>query len=149
MDCPKCGGPMWDNRASKKSPKMPDYKCKDKENCDGVIWPPRETKTPTPKAAFGPREPKWTWGQLSVFYERALKIASKHTTALTPKALPADVIAAAATIFIAATREGVKPIAGAKPEPKPEPKPAPKPEPDFSDFPEALTEDEDGSGLPF
>lgn len=41
MDCPKCGGPMWDNRESKKNPKQPDFKCKDKDNCDGVIWPPR------------------------------------------------------------------------------------------------------------
>jgi len=36
--CPKCGGPMWDNRQGKKNPKAPDYKCKDK-GCDGAIWP--------------------------------------------------------------------------------------------------------------
>src|SRR5690349_7402634 len=34
--CPKCGGEMWDNRASKRNPKAPDFKCKDK-GCDGVI----------------------------------------------------------------------------------------------------------------
>jgi diadenosine tetraphosphatase ApaH/serine/threonine PP2A family protein phosphatase len=38
--CPKCGGPMWDNRLSKRSPKAPDYKCRDRQ-CDGVIWPPK------------------------------------------------------------------------------------------------------------
>jgi hypothetical protein len=32
---------MWDNREKKTNPKAPDFKCKDKENCDGVIWPPR------------------------------------------------------------------------------------------------------------
>lgn len=32
---------MWDNRGKKTNPKAPDFKCKDKENCDGVIWPPR------------------------------------------------------------------------------------------------------------
>jgi len=32
MNCPKCGGEMWDNTTSKKNPKAPDYKCKDK-NC--------------------------------------------------------------------------------------------------------------------
>ena len=37
--CPKCGGEMWDNRASKRNPRAPDFKCK---TCDGVIWPPRE-----------------------------------------------------------------------------------------------------------
>jgi hypothetical protein len=42
-DCPKCQGPMWDNRAGKRNPKAPDFKCKDRE-CDGVIWPPRDAK---------------------------------------------------------------------------------------------------------
>ncbi len=39
--CPKCAGQMWDNRAGKRNPKAPDYKCKT-DGCDGVIWPPRE-----------------------------------------------------------------------------------------------------------
>jgi hypothetical protein len=38
-NCPKCQGPMWDNRAGKRNPKAPDFKCKDRQ-CDGVIWPP-------------------------------------------------------------------------------------------------------------
>jgi hypothetical protein len=38
--CPKCGGRMWDNRATKRNPRAPDYKCRDR-SCDGVIWPPR------------------------------------------------------------------------------------------------------------
>jgi hypothetical protein len=36
--CPKCAGRMWDNRLSKRNPKAPDYKCRDR-SCDGVIWP--------------------------------------------------------------------------------------------------------------
>lgn len=36
---------MWDNRDSKKNPKAPDYKCRDK-SCDGVIWPPRNGAAP-------------------------------------------------------------------------------------------------------
>jgi hypothetical protein len=43
--CPKCTGEMWDNRASKRNPRAPDFKCKDK-SCDGVIWPPREAGAP-------------------------------------------------------------------------------------------------------
>lgn len=35
--CPKCGGDMWDNRTTKRSPKAPDFKCKDKA-CDGAVW---------------------------------------------------------------------------------------------------------------
>ena len=38
--CPKCGGRMWDNRLSKRNPKAPDFKCRDR-SCDGVIWPGR------------------------------------------------------------------------------------------------------------
>lgn len=36
-DCPDCGGPMWDNRGSKKNPKQPDFKCKDGD-CNKAIW---------------------------------------------------------------------------------------------------------------
>ena len=43
--CPVCGGKMWDNRPKKASgamnAKAPDFKCKDKTGCEGVIWPPR------------------------------------------------------------------------------------------------------------
>jgi hypothetical protein len=38
--CPRCGGKVWDNRLSKRNPKAPDFKCRDR-SCDGVIWPPR------------------------------------------------------------------------------------------------------------
>ena len=38
--CPKCGGRMWDNRLSKRNPKAPDFKCRNR-SCDGVIWPPK------------------------------------------------------------------------------------------------------------
>ena len=44
--CPKCAGSVWDNRAKKASgeisAKSPDFKCKDRENCDGAIWPPKQ-----------------------------------------------------------------------------------------------------------
>jgi hypothetical protein len=39
--CPKCGGRVWDNRLTKKNPKAPDYKCRNR-SCDGVIWPSKE-----------------------------------------------------------------------------------------------------------
>jgi hypothetical protein len=38
--CPKCGGRMWDNRLSKRNPKAPDFKCRNR-SCDGVVWPPK------------------------------------------------------------------------------------------------------------
>jgi sRNA-binding protein len=36
-DCPTCGGRMWDNRLTKRNPKAPDFKCRDR-SCDGVVW---------------------------------------------------------------------------------------------------------------
>ena len=36
--CPKCGGPMWDNRDSKRNPRAPDFRCRNRM-CDGVLWP--------------------------------------------------------------------------------------------------------------
>ena len=38
--CPKCGGPMWDNRPTKRNPNAPDFRCKNR-SCDAVIWPTR------------------------------------------------------------------------------------------------------------
>jgi hypothetical protein len=49
QSCPKCGGRMWDNRLTKRNPKAPDYKCRDR-SCDGVIWPPKGEKAEPAKA---------------------------------------------------------------------------------------------------
>jgi hypothetical protein len=48
--CPKCGGRVWDNRLTKRNPKAPDYKCRDR-SCDGVIWPPKGEPAKVEKAA--------------------------------------------------------------------------------------------------
>jgi hypothetical protein len=56
--CPKCGGRMWDNRATKRNPRAPDYKCRDR-SCDGVIWPARPAAngaaSSAPPRATGPQ----------------------------------------------------------------------------------------------
>lgn len=36
--CPKCGGAMWDNRADKRNPRAPDFRCR-KRDCNGRLWP--------------------------------------------------------------------------------------------------------------
>jgi hypothetical protein len=41
--CPKCGGRMWDNRLTKRNPRAPDFKCRDR-SCDGVIWPSNQSE---------------------------------------------------------------------------------------------------------
>lgn len=38
VQCPKCGGQMWDNMDGKRNPKAPDYACKDKQNCGAGVW---------------------------------------------------------------------------------------------------------------
>lgn len=42
--CPVCGGRMWDNRATKRNPRAPDFKCRDR-SCDGVVWPLKPAAT--------------------------------------------------------------------------------------------------------
>lgn len=43
---------MWDNRTTKKNPKQPDYRCRDR-GCDGVIWPPKGAQ---PVLAYNPAD---------------------------------------------------------------------------------------------
>lgn len=48
VTCPKCGGRMYDNRATKRNPRAPDYKCQNR-SCDGVIWPAKEAAGAVPQ----------------------------------------------------------------------------------------------------
>jgi hypothetical protein len=58
--CPVCGGPMWDDRESKRNPRAPDFKCRNKPRerggpgCEGVIWPARDG-SPSPYPPPAPR----------------------------------------------------------------------------------------------
>jgi hypothetical protein len=132
--CPECGEKVWDNRESKKNPKAPDFKCRDKK-CDGAIWPDdaawgREgtawSKTAAPaKTAAGPGlnpaqesadagDPVFGVSDGDIeFYmtiiadvgARWSKIADEQQ--YPPNLLPtaADVQSAAATIFISKQRQ--------------------------------------------
>lgn len=57
--CPKCGGRMWDNRLSKRNPKAPDYKCRNR-SCDGVLWPPKPGQARTNRAGRDEAEGPFT-----------------------------------------------------------------------------------------
>jgi hypothetical protein len=58
--CPICGGAMWDDRTSKRNPRAPDFKCRNKPRerggagCEGVIWPARDGSA-SPYPAGAPR----------------------------------------------------------------------------------------------
>lgn len=123
-ECPKCGGELWDNRPKKRSgemkPNAPDFACKDKENCGWLQWPPKDKKVV--KQAGGPgmpaespsstRQARWTWPTLSETYLQSLLIARKQVvglaTSLKLEVRLEDILSAAATVFIAASRDGVK-----------------------------------------
>lgn len=49
-ECPKCRGPVWDNRAKKASGswKGPTYSCKDKEKCKWAEWGSGKSEAPPP-----------------------------------------------------------------------------------------------------
>ena len=49
--CPDCGGGMWDNREDKRSPRAPDFKCRDRD-CGKAIW-----LTPRPSSPAAPVAP--------------------------------------------------------------------------------------------
>ena len=60
QSCPKCGGKTWDNRLTKRNPKAPDFKCRDR-SCDGVVWPSRDGErapAPAEPAAAGSAAPR-------------------------------------------------------------------------------------------
>ena len=129
--CPKCGGRMWDNRQSKRNPKAPDFKCRDR-GCDGVLWPGQHKAAVqifTPRAQDdGPAEPYATQreaGQGSTgpagteaaapqrlsLRSRYLDLTDFVLSEVRPKyqeagvpCTDATVAAIAATLFIAASR---------------------------------------------
>jgi hypothetical protein len=57
--CPKRGGRLWDNRLTKRNPKAPDYKCRDR-SCDGVIWPPKPGKNENAERGEKPAVAKYS-----------------------------------------------------------------------------------------
>ncbi len=107
MKCPKCSGEMWDNRTTKKSPKQPDYACKNREGCGHAIWPPKDKPAGT-AAAPKPVVPIET---LSSEYGTLLRSVAKRLSEI-GNDLPAhmkptfaDAQAVAATIFIQHRRQ--------------------------------------------
>jgi hypothetical protein len=112
MTCPNCNGEVWDNTEKVATGwRGPLKKCK--AECGFIIWPP---KTVAKKAAGvfvgGKREPQWTWPSLAETYHQSLLIARKQVLALSAAtkipAVMADILSAGATVFICATRDGIK-----------------------------------------
>jgi hypothetical protein len=122
---------MWDNRQSKRNPKAPDFKCRDRR-CDGVLWPgqhkvavpifmpraqadgPAEPYATEHKAGQGSTRPTGTEGpapQRVLLRSRYLDVTDFVLSEVRPKyqdagvpCTDATVAAIAATLFIAACR---------------------------------------------
>lgn len=115
--CPQCGGEVWDNtKRPKKNPKAPDAACKDKENCQWAGWLPKASE------AGGSARPTYTWDELGKVYQRCRLVADRVWKGSAVEKDPTALVAATATLFIAAKDSGLK-VEAPKPEPKPEPPP--------------------------
>ncbi len=112
MQCPDCGGAMWDNRETKKG-KQPDYKCKNRD-CSKAVWLEKKGAGSGPATSgASPRSPR----ALGPLYYECMAFARKACVhEFGDLVTPADVIAATATLFIQAVRDGA-PICAAKPAP--------------------------------
>jgi len=112
---------MWDNRMSKRNPKAPDFKCRNR-SCDGVLWPGQQ------RAAFPVSEPpqlavvsstaeassgsdETTSSVLSTLRRKYLDVTDFVLDSVRPKyeqrgleCRPDTVAAIAATLYIAETR---------------------------------------------
>jgi hypothetical protein len=102
--CPKCGGAMWDNRASKTKTTQPDYKCKDKA-CDGVIWPPKDAPAPEQTRQLA-RQSEGVLAQVTMdprllMAAKAIQLMSGKNEDGTPKI--SDEMAIAAALYQAGT----------------------------------------------
>lgn len=125
--CPKCQGPLWDNRLTKRNPKAPDYKCRD-ATCDGCIWPPkgaRPAAAPAQQAkqaytagpaipAIDAEHPEQAWERLDKLFsvhdlclDHAISVSAKKLDASDVGSSPESIAAIAATLFIAAKDKGI------------------------------------------
>ena len=145
--CSVCGGALWDNRGRKKNPKGPDWTCKNEDCKDDNgykqgFWLKRhgngQAGNARPGGGSAAAAPKWSWGSLSKTYHRCLEIATREVRAAAEVYkvgfTTADVLQATATLFIAASRDGMK----ADP---------PQQQP-LEERPQQL-DDDDGDDLPF
>lgn len=115
MDCPNCGGPAYDNREKVANGwRGPIAKCKDQDGCGWTKWPPRNKGRQggagngnrghgASGSGAGPRQSR----PLTPLYVACLQDAKGAVTHVLGKdAAPELIVNAAATLFIAASRDG-------------------------------------------
>ena len=150
--CQKCGSELWDNRAQLKTPKSPQFKCKN-QDCGEAYWikgakpaAPKQTPQAAPvKAPVGPVN----WSQVQRDYYAAVYCAIHglaKAAGCAVKDVPFEAVqAGAATILIQLEKQGhrIGTLAPKPPTPKP---PKPPTAEELAEVPEALQATDD---LPF
>lgn len=80
MQCPKCGGTeFWDNRLTKKNPRGPDYRCKQRE-CGGAVW-----LTPKGGGAAAARPPQYEIGDPGPYVSPAPQVSAPPAPPVQPQ----------------------------------------------------------------
>lgn len=133
MNCPKCDGAMYDNRADKASGKRkastPDFKCRDRE-CDGVIWPPKGGAASSAGSGSATATAAGTRALGGVFAESIDYSKAMLTHFFTEENLSIELIMATATTLFqsaASTGQPIRPPKFVAPPPAPAPPPPPPP----------------------
>ena len=98
---------MWDNRADKKNPKSPDFKCKDKD-CGHAIWPSKKNGSPVAQPSAGvkdtppPSDPVDLVKLYDASFKHVMKLVTEQNTQSDPPVVFTDAAVASltATLFI-------------------------------------------------
>lgn len=93
VKCPRCGGRTWDNRATKKNPKAPDYKCRDNQCVDpksGMVTAIWEKDVAGPRMPQPSSRPVATSGKEPYSGGPALPYETESETGAPPVANKAD-----------------------------------------------------------
>lgn len=143
--CPECNGGVWDETKGrgKRSPKAPDCRCKDKDNCGWAGWYAEGAK-PQRGANGGQRQPQqYAWAKL---LKLSVQYVQKEITPLFGgKCTPEMEKEMATTLFIAASKERGDIFAKATAETPAEALPLPRPIPP----PRRAEYDDTSDDLPF
>lgn len=129
MQCPDCGGAMYDNRETKRSPKQPDFKCKDKDGCGKAVWVKKkeDSRAASNGATVSGRALGPLYNECLVFAKAALQHHFGKDVAVM------DILAGTATLFSQAAATGGV-VRKAKEKPKPAPPPPPPPQEPEDDY---------------
>ena len=129
MNCPKCNGPVVENKAKTPGSKAPDFlcadvNCKNEKGYQSGVWTNKDGGGGGQKKGWQPAPRLWKSQQLAKAYSYALQCAEAAVIESSKRTkvgfTTADVLNGAATLFIAIAGN-VDPRPAAPPTPPPQP----------------------------